>query len=311
MVEHLLAAPVAQGRVVRQAIEDLGRVGGAPQAGARLGELLADLFDDLETHGVQLVGGVGRRRVEPSQGQVHLVASGQEADAGMVVVTGGRQHFVPKRIPVGRQRGADDLVDGGGDFSGEPVLLHVGPREGTNSGIADHEIQLHDRAVHQSADGRPACCGALPVPRGRRGQHVGNGAQTGEVAPAPLLGVEGHLGQHGQHAADRCRKGVAHGELDSGHGGGIGHLAAQDADEVEGLPLGLAQAFVRRLLGAGGDRSQLVGLVTLGRLAEVGEAVVVTGKSVERSAQRVSIESSREQFGGEVVGGHRLRVLRA
>ncbi len=78
---------------------------------ARLLELVVHLFDDLATHGVQFVGGVGHRRVEPDQDRVHLVAAGQEADARMLVVAGPGENVVAQSLAICAEGGADDIRD--------------------------------------------------------------------------------------------------------------------------------------------------------------------------------------------------------
>ena len=57
MLEHLLAAPVSQGAVVGEPVEDIVHVGRAEQAGTGLADLLSHRPHDLAPRGVQLVGG--------------------------------------------------------------------------------------------------------------------------------------------------------------------------------------------------------------------------------------------------------------
>ncbi len=63
--------------------------------------------------------------------------------------------------------------------------------------------------------------------------------------------------------------------------------------------------------GAPGDRFERAGLRGLCLRAEVGQQVVVAGKAVERSGQRVGVERRGEELGGQVVGGHRWREASA
>jgi len=58
-----------------------------------------------------------------------------------------------------------------------------------------------------------------------------------------------------------------------------------------------------------GSVPPVAGLPVFGDGAEVGEQVVVTGKTVQGSAERARLEDGREELGSEVVGGHARRLL--
>ena len=144
MLKHLLPTAVAQIGVVAEVAEDFCRIARLPQAGTRLDELVAHLVDDLAAHGVQFVGGVRRRGVKASHRPVHVLPVGEEADAGMVVVTSEREDVSPQSVSVAGEGGADVVVDGLGHRPPEAVVLDVGAADTTEIGVGDQEVELRN-----------------------------------------------------------------------------------------------------------------------------------------------------------------------
>ena len=178
VLEHLLAAPVTQGAVVGEPVEDVVHVGCAEQAGTGLDDLLPHLPDDLAPHGVELVGREAHGGVLSGQGAVHRLAVRQVADARMVVVAGRGEDRGAQHVPVGRQGRAGMPVDGDDHRLGEGVV-GVGPGQRAGRGILDHEVELGDGGLDQPGHRRPSRPGALGVTLRHRGEHARQAAQAG------------------------------------------------------------------------------------------------------------------------------------
>ncbi len=177
----------------------------------------------------------------------------------------------------------------------------VGPGDPADCRVFEQYVELGDGGFDEPGHRRPTGRGAIPVALRGGLEQPREEVHPGHVALAPFLGVELQFGQCGEDRAHRCGERVTDRELDEGHGCGIGHPPCHTTDEVEGLELRLLESIGRGLRRAPSDRFEGARLFGRCLRPEVGEQVVVAGKPVQRSGQRVGVERRSQELGGKVV----------